>query len=107
MLAQQADLLQLAELDHRGRGDPAKRLAGQAAGAAGKQRRGAAADEKVQEATEDSLETERMEEAYSRIGTELANQGAELRRDRLLEHQWEESYANYSDNLANRPWEET
>ena len=107
MLAKQADLLQLAELDHRGRGDPANRLARQAAGAAEKQRRGAAVNEKVQEMTEDSLETERMEEAYSRIGAELANQGAELRRDRLLEHQWEESYATYSDNLAKRPWEET
>ena len=64
-------------------------------------------DEEVPKMTEDSLETERMEQAYSRIGAELTNQGAELRRDRLLEHQWEESYATYSDSLAKRPWEET
>ena len=61
MLAQQADLLQLAELDHRGRGDAAKRLAGQATGAAEKQRRGTVVDEEVPKMTEDSLETERME----------------------------------------------
>ena len=38
-----------------------------------------------------------MEEAYSRIKAELEKQDDELRRETLLEHKFEESYATYND----------
>ena len=99
MLIPQDDLLKLDELDHHEKGDPA--LARRAATL--KKRRATIVEEKVPKITEDSLETERMEEAYSKIGAELAKSGAELRRDRLMEHQWEEAYADYSDSMVMRP----
>ena len=57
-------------------------------------------DEDVPKITEDTQETERMGETYRKIKAELERQDAEVRREQLLAHEFEESYFIYGDSLC-------